>query len=449
MDSLTLFSPKMRWTLFVNTATNSTHSETEHIWFTEKLSNGEPVITRRGAIKLSEPVVHEAKKRISAAEAVITFAKKTIRTKLRGGYSMANDGTGVLANLGLQEELDAKSGGISEKPMKMENGTDRPKHEFTKAFAMFKLDGMRCMIMIKDEFLDKFMTDVGIVEIIKRASTEHDFFPLAFRSYSGNVMTNNIHRLHTVSCLSIIRIASKILKYPESGVFLDGELYIHGMTLQQITGMVKKEDHREIELHLFASYVRDCSLSFWNASRVVNMAITFCRERSAITGLIKQVRTSDLRDVSGNAVLSEVFADFLVEAESKSPVSPLSANGVGEAAHEGIIVYSHDGLYEYGKRAHSCLKFKFKEDTEAPILNYERGDGKAKDHVYFNVSFNGHSVKIIAAGTVEQQNADLQVFLDHNGDEPLLYKFKYMGVTQDGVPRHAVGLGFRDRDEIE
>ena len=208
------------------------------------------------------------------------------------------------------------------------------------------------------------------------------------------------------------------------GWVLDGELYVHGKTFQEITKLVKKYRPGESEEVMFHVY---------DIPRTAMLQDGLWRDRFNI--------------------LSEKFYGMLYEGKSTSviTVETYEANNEEEVyelqskfleeGYEGAIVREMDGDYRFGYRSNKLLKVKDFMDKEYEIVDYTTGVGRFEGCIiWICETENGDRFKVVPQGTMEERRATYDTAGEHMG---LLLKVKFFELTDDDIPRFPVGLGVR------
>lgn len=214
---------------------------------------------------------------------------------------------------------------------------------------------------------------------------------------------------------SVPHIEKQLAKILKPGQMLDGELYIHGMSLQQIMSYVKKNKPGSEKLQY---HVYDVPSNKMWVQRSADLAqINF-------SGDIVQV---DTYIVDGMEELISYHDIFVKDG------------------YEGAIIRLGDGLYEYGKRSRSLLKWKDFEDAEFLILGATPGVGKFAEVPIFTVqnNINDLTFNVTPTGTAEVRKEYMNP--KYIG-QYLTVRFK--GRSEDGIPKIAVGKCIRPSEDM-
>ena len=190
------------------------------------------------------------------------------------------------------------------------------------------------------------------------------------------------------------------------GSSIDGELYIHGYTLQNIVSFIKREQE-ESKLLKFNAYDFVSSGTF-------------------------EERFNKLKSVRGNF---EIVPTYLVRSEEEIFGYHVKFRQEG---YEGTIIRLSGDSYEDGKRSHNLLKLKDLDDDEFEVIDIlESKDGWGR--LICRLS-NGGTFRVVAPGThVEKE----EVYRNRNYYIGKLVTVEYAYLTEDGVPFHPIAKAWR------
>ncbi|MHB1687421.1 MAG: ATP-dependent DNA ligase [Ignavibacteriaceae bacterium] len=191
----------------------------------------------------------------------------------------------------------------------------------------------------------------------------------------------------------IINVISEILKKDEE---LGGEIYKHGLTLQEINRRVKKYRPgltEELEYHVYdypnknIQNLRFHGLSEFflryeknNSDQLVNMPNRF---HMLLGGPLKSVETSMINN------LDEAYT------YEKTKVAE---------GYEGAIIRIPNSLYTYGKKVKDLLKVKSFKDDEFKVIDYEDGTGKNTGCITFICETrNKKEFRVVPRGSYEDK----------------------------------------------
>ena len=231
------------------------------------------------------------------------------------------------------------------------------------------------------------------------------------RKYDGNrcIIHNNYGELIAYSrngkIISTINHILSTIKLPE-GASIDGELYCHGKSLQQIVSLVKRQQ-------------ADCILLKFHAY-------------DYISDLSFEERFDILKSVKGAI---EIVPTFKVNTEKSMVDYHIQFR---EEKYEGTILRLPGTGYEDGKRSRSLLKVKDFNDEEFQVINITPSkDGWA---ILTCMTSEGKSFNVSAPGTMSEKQ------------EVLRYKELYIGkrvtveyayITEDRIPFHPIAKVWR------
>ena len=206
---------------------------------------------------------------------------------------------------------------------------------------------------------------------------------------------------------------------------LDGELYSDRLTFQEIVGLVKKTtltEGDELKLQSIYLYVYDAVL---------------CEP------LTNEQRNAWLRTIFQRHSFSALKLLHTALCASKEQVGEMHAAYVAEG-YEGLMLRNVLGAYSVGHRSKDLQKFKLFEDDEFVVCGYKTGDGSEQDCVIWQcLTSENNSFYVRPCGTHEERRAAL---LTADSMVSRMYTVRYQELTDDGIPRFPVGVGFRDLD---
>ncbi len=253
------------------------------------------------------------------------------------------------------------------------------------AFVQPKLDGIRCIAIIKD----------------------------------GKCTLWSRTRKPITSCPHIVQELEETF----GDAVLDGELYNHDFKkdFEKIVSAVRKETPEEgylnVQYHIYDKvnkvpfFMREKFLSGMAKSMPVVTIPTY----------VKFVKTES---VAGEDEVFDKFQEYLLEG------------------FEGCMVRQSDGLY-VNKRSSDLLKVKEMDDTEFKIVDVKEGRGKLAGHAIFICYMPSID------DTFDAKLKGDTEYLKKLWEDPSLWKEKlltvqHQGYTAYGKPRFPVGLRIRD-----
>jgi ATP-dependent DNA ligase len=227
-------------------------------------------------------------------------------------------------------------------------------------------------------------------------------------------------KTETDEFINIIETCAAVVSQNIEVHFIDGELYKHGMHLQDISGIVRSFEHSQkesLEYHVFDMCCTP-NLNFMMRNTILGMAFG-----------IKQF--TYLRNLETVLAQDGGHADMYFDR-------------VTSEGYEGIIYKPVNSEYESStkkeKRSTKYLKRKVQHDAEFKIIGYSEGNGKFKGLVIFKLETeDGKSFDCVPIGTAEYRS---QLFTQcQNAFSDLkdkLAKVRFDDLSKDGIPTRAV-----------
>ena len=233
-------------------------------------------------------------------------------------------------------------------------------------------------------------------------------------------------------CDHIIEELKSILP---KGTVVDGELYIHGSTFQEITKLVKKlrPESVNVKYHVY------------DIPRVDGKDVGEWKHRANI--LENEFNAPYPYENHEESVVVVPTHIAMNEEEVYRIQSAFLEDG-----YEGAIVRESDGEYKFGYRSNKLLKVKNFMDEEYLITGFTTGVGRFDGCiVWICETWNGEDrleFKVVPQGTMEErQKTYYNARKDGEGIGDYL-KVKYFELTDDGIPRFPVGLGIRLTEDM-
>lgn len=233
---------------------------------------------------------------------------------------------------------------------------------------------------------------------------------------NGEVVTLHSRGGKTYPCPEHIREHLVKLSLKTKVSRFDGELYKHGLSLQEIVSAVKKHNDNtpSIEYHVFDIP----SNKLWKNRHldVINLASKVEEDSS-----IKVVVCARLDNPSA----AEVALGLLVEM-----------------GYEGLMLRNDEGMYEFNHRSADLQKWKLMQDLEAKVIGVEKdklGEGVLVCHL---AKDKEKIFKCKMKGTHETR--------EYSNMEKLVGQWitvRYQAFTDDGIPQFPVGLYVRECDD--
>ena len=221
-------------------------------------------------------------------------------------------------------------------------------------------------------------------------------------------------------------IAKELETVLPKGWVLDGELYVHGATFQEITKLVKKlrQESVTVQYHVYDVPRADYDEKFMGWENRKNAVEEF----KTMANSCKSVVTVESHYAVCEQTVYRLQSEFL------------------EEGYEGAIVREMDGEYRFGYRSNKLLKVKNFTDEEYEIVDFTTGVGKFEGSiVWICITEYGHEFKVVPQGTMEERQEAYETASNHIGE---MLKVKFFELTDDGIPRFPVGLGIRLTEDM-
>ena len=225
---------------------------------------------------------------------------------------------------------------------------------------------------------------------------------------------------------------------------LDGELYIHGATFQEITKLVKKLRPESVNVQFHVYDVPRAGVIGEQEPIVSETNHEWEGRKEHLKELARFVRASYATAPSRKSV-KIVRTDFAAHEED---VYELQSEYL-EEGYEGAIVRERDGEYKFGYRSNKLLKVKNFMDEEYEIVDYTTGVGRFEGCIIWVCgTWNDDEwveFKVVPQGTMKERQEAYQNADEHIGD---YLKVKFFELTDDNIPRFPVGLGIRPLEDM-
>jgi len=195
---------------------------------------------------------------------------------------------------------------------------------------------------------------------------------------------------------------------------LNGEIYKHGMHLQDITSAVKKHNKNtpSLEFHIFE--IPDNSMEYKDKLKLLN---TWDNSKWDFVKVVRAIEAYDHNEI-------EKYHDFIVEK-----------------GFEGIVIRNPDCIYEYNVRSSQVFKHKKPQDAEYKIVGYNIDKN---GHPVFECTTGEHGFKVKIKGTDAERKAIAKEAQDWIGQ---WLKIEFEMLSKDNKPLKPVGLGLRSCDK--
>lgn len=259
-----------------------------------------------------------------------------------------------------------------------------------------KLDGVRCSFYYKD----------GVVRTASRGGEHYD--------YSTSFMRNN----------------PKLIEFFENhpDIVLDGELYKHGKSLQQISGAARLEKTAEgmdwLEYYIYD--VMDSTKTFEERLEIIHdieieLSLGFNPEKSWEKGELP-FQIVPQEKVSGWTNIQKLHDKYVNEG------------------FEGVVIRDPSKVYNFGGRTNAMIKVKMYKDSEFKIVGFSEGL-RPEDMVFVCETELGIKFEAKPMGPRELKYEYLNRMDEIIGK---MATVKYFYLSDEGVPLQPVLKCIRD-----
>jgi ATP-dependent DNA ligase len=206
-------------------------------------------------------------------------------------------------------------------------------------------------------------------------------------------------------------------------ITLDGELYNHDITLQEINSLVKKPRYPESDIISYCVF--DVALPDVPWEERMNWLYQFFAEKQPPWNVVWPVPSVSVDSPEAAKVLHDQFV---------------------VSGYEGAMIRNQLGTYRSGYRSPDLLKMKEFDDHEFEVVGWHLGKGKNENVPTFDcVTKDGKPFAATPKGT---EAARLQMLAEANSSIGKMMKVRYMGWTNKGKPFHPVALGIREKQDM-
>ena len=271
-----------------------------------------------------------------------------------------------------------------------------------------------------------------------------------------------------------VQVINEVSGFP----LLDGEVYLHGLTLQKISSLAKKwRTHEDIAKEIQKDFegdnkrrdkaISDGELTYkdFNKDDVsvdvvpeldvdryggyesadLQFHIFDIPHKTKVwySPSDREHRLNDLldvREIVADENLSHihvVLGDFFGDEQSvKDQIAIYMQDG-----YEGDIIRNFKGVYEFGQRSNDLLKWKIFQSEECLVCGYVID--KNNEAVLEGITKSGKKFSFKMKGTFKDRNeAAAKRLLDK------YVTFTFQALTDGGVPQFPVGISLREIDPV-
>jgi DNA ligase-1 len=284
---------------------------------------------------------------------------------------------------------EAARGGLNLKPMLAKTFKDHAAKVTYPVTVQPKFDGVRCLAYLKE----------GKVFLQSRGGDPY-VLPHIMQFYEGLI---------------------------GEGEVLDGELYVHGMSRQNIIALVKKPRPESVQVKhwLYDRFVIGTDEPW--VKRTDNLDSWF------------------LCNANENCPVVRCDEDL---AKCEADVKALHDKYVKDGFEGAIIRRWGDAGYKIGYRSSDLLKYKNFDDDEFKVVGFKAGKGKFENVPIFECQMkDGKLFDVTPKGTDTERAQMLK-------EAPLfvaagaMLTVRHFGYSDEGKPYFPVGVGFRGKEDL-
>jgi len=308
-------------------------------------------------------------------------------------------------DLGLSEVRDGEKT-VSEMyfPMLAKTFKDAEKYLKYPLYIQPKLDGVRCIIYLKNK------DDINSVVAYTRTKK---IFPSI--DYIKELLYPYLKKFYT-----------------NTSLYLDGELYKHGKPLQEISGDSRNEkEKKDNEYHIYDCFYPDkMDMPFEERHLLLDKFNTELNKDSNIRKYIKEVPTYLVDKAESN----KKYKEFI------------------KKRYEGAMLRNIEGVYvgnseKSTTRSNDLVKMKPSFTDEFKCVNYTEGKrGKDKGAVIWICENNGIEFNVTPKETYEERYETYKDCVKNFNKKYYgrMLTVEYQDKSEDDIPLRAKAIGFRD-----
>lgn len=219
-------------------------------------------------------------------------------------------------------------------------------------------------------------------------------------------------------------------------LYLDGELYCHGIQLQDISSMVRNED-RAINDKILKFNIFDCfdvSNPKWKFIDRLEFIYNICKSHNSDCNDTNYVISVLTKKVENKAEGDKVYNEYIKDN------------------YEGVVYKNIDGLYKFSYdkelRSYDNLKRKQQFDEEFEIIDYTTGtQGKYVGSIIFIMKTKDNQTFNVTPNVKYEEQQEMYKLAQKDFDK--YYKGKmatirYDDLSKNGIPLRAKWITIRD-----
>ena len=222
-------------------------------------------------------------------------------------------------------------------------------------------------------------------------------------------------------------------------VVLDGELYKHGKSLQQISGAARLEKNA-VDCDWLQYYVYDVMIPNVPFKDRLKTLIEFAKEVHIGFDPYHHFKDGDLQ-VQIVPQVKVTGYDNIMKLHNKYV----------EEGWEGVVIRDPNANYEFGSRKNVMIKIKQYQDSEFIVTGYELGRRGVEDMVFICQTPSGNEFKAKPMGSKEVKEEYVENFDSKYKNTMATVKYFYYsngGDIKTGVPLQPCLKAFRHKTDM-
>lgn len=366
------------------------------------ISEGKSFVIKRFTGQFGGKITEQPEKWIHAGKSKRTIFEQAeleynslIKKSVDKGYKKLSSLTKIKFEVITTAELDSlvpsiktdNNGNI--KPQLAKSSTDCTINIWEKGmFCSRKLDGVRCLMKLDED---------GVIRSISRGGGDYD--------------------VSTTEIREDPKLIALFEKNPD--IILDGELYVHGWSLQKISGAarLKTWDERCSFLEYWVYDIADVNENFnERIDKLIDFQLEF--------GDYEKIRFIDHEYIIGWAKIKKAHDRFVSEG------------------FEGLVARKPDKKYAPGRRSSDWIKLKDYQDSEFEIVGIE--EGLRDEDFCFVLKSGKNTFKAKPMGSREVRYEYLENWESYVGKMAVV---KYFAISDDGIPTQPIFKSIREDGE--
>lgn len=222
---------------------------------------------------------------------------------------------------------------------------------------------------------------------------------------------------------------------------LNGEMYIHGVSIADIASVVRKDGTRkDAQKKKQIINPLDAQMQFWVYDAYSNSepGMPYNKRYITLERIFETVgKSSEVPTEVTNSSVLLLHSDIV---NSRAESVTLNEQFLKEN-FEGGMIKNFSSVYRSGERVKDMLKDKPYSDDDFKIVGYKSGSGKFEDSIIFICETDkGMRFSVVLKGTIESRK---KMYTEADTYIGKYLNVKYIRLSADGIPNEPVGLQIR------